>query len=197
MEERTRVEYYKGSTIKEEGDLETFICPIDDSHVFLGKEVAVSKGFKLVYYFVPFRNNDAILLLCIDENAELTKAFEDYSQSDLNVLSPSFPKTIQAICDGNNANLTNYAIIRLDSNGHEFDCVATKITNIDLSNLETEYLIKKVCEMACFATEVENELDWDRVSFWQKVKIIAHGVKDGAQTALKIYKIENFLNKVI
>lgn len=196
MQERQRIENFRGTTNNEMGTIETFLVPIDSTHSFIGKELVIREGFKLIYYFIPFSNNDAILLVCIEENAQLTDAFEGYSQADLDILESSFPRMINALKAGNNANLTNYALLRLDSNGHESDCVATKVTGVDLLNLEVEWLLEKVLEICSFASDLIDELDWDKVSFWQKAKIMGNGVISGAQTALKVYKISSFLNKL-
>lgn len=196
MKERQFIELFRGETKNEMGTIETFLVPIDSTHSFIGKELVIRDGFKLVYYFIPFSNNDAILLVCIEENAQLTDAFKGYSQADLEILKPSFPRMINALQAGNNTNLTNYALLRLDSNGHEFDCVATKVTGVDLLDLETEWLLTKIVEICSFASDLIDELDWDKVSLWQKAKIMGNGIIGGAQTALRVYKISNFLNKL-
>lgn len=197
MNERNCIEFFRGSCAKPEGNIETFLCPIDAKHSFIGKELVIEDDCSIIYYFIPFSNNDAILLACVEENGKLTESFEDYSQKDLEILYPSFPKTIRAIFDGNNANLTNYAIVRLDSNGHEFDCVATKVSNVDFLDLETDYLLMKAAELCSFASDVIGELDWDRVTFWQKARIVGNAMLQGAQTAIKVYKIDNLLNRIL
>ncbi len=196
MKERNSIEFFRGTSRETIGTVETFLVPIDSTHSFIGKEVVISEGFKIVYYFMPYSNNDAILLACIEENAKLTDAFRGYSLSDLNILQSSFPRTIKALLDGNDVNLTNYALLRLDSKGHEFDCVATKVTGVDILKLEEEWLLKKVLEMCAFASDVIEELDWDKVSFWQKTRIMLNGVIEGAQTALKVYRVVNLINRL-
>lgn len=196
MNERAFIQQFRGSSNDEVGTIETFLVPIDSTHSFIGKEVVIHEGFKLIYYFVPFSNNDAILLVCIDEKAQLTNAFEDYSWDDLEILKPSFPKTISALQYGYNVNLTNYALLRLDSNGHEFDCVATKITGIELRDLEKKWILEKVIDISSFASDLIDELDWDRVSFWQKARIMGNGILSGARTALQVHKIIDILNNL-
>lgn len=197
MNERNCIEFFRGSCAKPEGNIETFLCPIDANHSFIGKELVIEDDFSIIYYFIPFSNNDAILLTCVEEDGKLTESFDGYSQRDLEILRPSFPNTIRAIFDGNNANLTNFAIVRLDSNGHEFDCVATKVSNVDILDLETDYILMKAVELCSFASDVIGELDWDRVTFGQKARIVGNAMLRGAQTAIKVYKIDNLLNRIL
>lgn len=194
MNERKNIELFRGAGNEEVGTVETFLVSLDSTYSLIGKDIVVSEGFKLVYYLMPFSNSDAILLVCIEENAKLTDAFRDYSEADLNILESSFPRLVKALQDGYNANLTNYALLRLDSNGHEFDCVATKVTGIDLKDLEVEWLLRKVIDICVFASDLLDELNWDNVSFLQKVRIVGNGVLNGIQTASKVYKIADLLN---
>lgn len=196
MNERKQIEYFRGNCSKEQGEVETFLCPIDSTYSFIGKDFAIKDGFHIVYYLLPFSDGDAILFAVIEETGQLLEAFRGYSNSDLDVLEPSFPKAIKAMRDGMNANLTNYAILCLEANGRPFDCVATKISNINVADLDTEYVVKKALNLCLYASDIIDELDWDRVSFWQKAKIIAHGVMDGAQTAIKVQKIGNLIDHI-
>lgn len=197
MEERKHIEYFRGNCSKQQGEVDTFLCPIDNEHSFIGKDVAIKDGFHIVYYLLPFSDGDAILFAVIEETGQLLDAFKGYSNSDLDVLEPSFPKAIKAMRDGANANLTNYAILCLETNGRPFDCVATKISNIDIADLDTEYVIKKAFNLCIYASDIIDELDWDRVSFWQKAKIVAHGVLDSVDTVIKVQKIGNLINNIL
>ncbi|GEM_PF-3846636 len=197
MKKRARIEFFRGRCLKKEGEIETFLCPIDETHAFIGKDVAVKDAFHIIYYVLPFADGDAILFAVIEETGQLLDAFEKFSDYDLDVLKPSFPKAIEAMRDGMNANLTGYAIIRLESaDGKPFDCVATKISNIDVADLETEYVLRKAICLCKFASDVIEELDWDKVTFWQKAKIYARATYNGVQTAIRVQKIGDFLNNL-
>lgn len=197
MEKKDKVEFFWGNCAKSQGDVETFLCAIDSDHSFIGKRIAIKDDLQIIYYILPFSDDDAILFVVIEESGQLLDAYEGYSNADLDILESSFPKTIRAIRDGMSANLTNYAIVRLESNERPFDCVATKISNINIADLDTEYVFKKVLSLCEYANEVLKESDWDRVSFWQKARIMAHGVIEGAQTAIKAQRIGNFLDKIL
>ena len=196
MEERKQIEIFRGSCSKEQGDIDTFLCPIDSTYSFIGKDVAIKDGFHIIYYILPFLDGDAILFAVIEESGQLLDAFKGYSNSDLNVLEPSFPKTIRAMRDGMNANLTNYALLCLETNDGPFDCVATKISNVDVANLDTEYVIGKAFNLCLYASDIIDELDWDRVSFLQKARIVAHGVMDSATIVIKAQRLGNLLDHI-
>lgn len=201
MEKKDKVEFFWGNCAKSQGDVETFLCAIDSDHSFIGKRIAIKDDLQIIYYILPFSDDDAILFVVIEESGQLLDAYEGYSNADLDILESLFPKTIRAIRDGMSANLTNYAIVRLESNERPFDCVATKISNINIADLDTEYVFRKVLSLCEYANEVLKESDWDRVPSWQKARIMArimaHGVIEGVQTAIKAQRIGNFLDKIL
>ena len=195
--ERLILEYFKSDSSDEVGTVETFKCPVNDDYFVIGKKVTIQEDLGLLYYIAPLAHHEAILFVCLDEdNAEkglIMNAFNDYDEYDLNILKPSFPKLMNAIIDGFHDNYTNYALIKLNYHEISYDCLATKISNIDFADLDTQYIFEKALDCSRCFMDMLDEMDEGEVTFAQKAKLAAHSILPNVQTGLSIKRLSDFL----
>lgn len=83
------VEYFLGNCAKNQGDVETFLCAIDSDHSFIGKRIAIKDNLQIIYYILPFSDDDAILFVVIEESGQLLDAYEGYVGFPKNRTVPS------------------------------------------------------------------------------------------------------------
>lgn len=171
VEERKRFQFFLNPSNKEEG-VYTFYLQ-DDSVGVMGREVVLSNGMKVVYYFLPTKDNEAILLMCVGKDAEFETALEDMTEYDMKVFRRPWPNFITAIENSIHGRLHLPSLIAVDIHSKRSYFTSMLLSNIKLEEMdESEYILEKVRELMEFTTQMLAEMFENALTGWEKAKII-------------------------
>ena len=144
MERRNSMDFfyeeYKGS---DEPDLNAFY--IEGEKMIYGGRELLLKDKKITYYVLPLEEHEAVLFLYVGDDIfdNLLNSIDEYSEPGIRNAYPLFMKSVD---NGLNENLYSTALLNLPHacKDGKFWCFATKIENIDLSDLENDYVLNKL-----------------------------------------------------
>lgn len=179
------VEEYHG---KEDPEVNYFYLEGDDN-VIGGREVLLEDK-KITYYFFPTAQREALLFLYVGDDVfdEVVDNIDEYNEEGI---INAFPLFIKALMNGAQDNYSQTALIKLphvNGNG-SFWCFATKIENVDFSDLDNDYVINKLSKLYSDTIDIFNQIDENDVSFWDQLKGAGKAGYDGwklAKTALTL-----------
>lgn len=143
----------------------------DDRVVYGGREL-VMQGKTITYYFLPTGEHEAVMFLYLHDNAfdDFVDSIDDYNIDRYN---NAFPLFMKALKNGLDENLSRAALLRLPHigrPGEKFWCLATMVENVDLDDLDTDYVIGKLSNLYSYAIDMANQVDDNDVSLWDTLK---------------------------
>lgn len=173
---------------KEEPEVEAFYLE-DGDNFYIGRELLLDDR-KITYYFLPIDKREALLFLYVGDDT-FDKAVDNLDKYNEDGVMNAFPLFAQALKNGVNDNYTKTALIKLQHvNGKDsFWCFATKIENVDLTDLENEYVINKLQKLFSDSIDVLIQIEENDISNWDKLKGAGKAGYDGwkiARTALTL-----------
>lgn len=189
MEQRYSMQFfleeYHG---KEETEMSYFYLENDD-HLYGGRELLLDDR-KITYYFLPIDKGEALMFLYVGDDI-FDEAVNNIDRYNKGGLKNAFPLFMRALNNGEHDNYSSTALIKLPhlNKDGSFWCFATKVENVDFSNMETEYVIGKLGKLYSDVIDIFNQLEENEVSFWDQLVGAGRAGFDGwriAKTALNI-----------
>lgn len=189
MEKRDSMEFFlQDNQEKKECELKCFYLK-DENLIYVGRELLLD-DLKMTYYFLPTGENEALLFLYAGDNIfdEWVKNIDKYNEKDV---AKAFPLFMEALKNGISDNYSKNALIRLPHIGKNgsFWCFATKIENIDFSDLENKYVVNKMTNLFNITTELFNQLEKNEISGWDA---FLSGMKKG----FDLYRRANLVSRL-
>lgn len=193
MERRYQMEFFMQDSPNMSDDVEIYPFYLeDDELIYAGREVHVN-GQKITYYIWPIGEDNAILFLYIGDDT-FDEFIQDIDEYNLNALSNAFPLLMRALYNGINKNISEIALLPLKDltkNDDVFWCLCTRIENIDISDLDTKYIVKKFMKLYQDAVDMFVQLNENEISTWDKIKGAGEAAYDGYR---KGHAIANILS---
>lgn len=193
MERRYSMDFFLGDSNGEEDWTVSGFYVENEDTIYGGRELYYN-GNKITYYFFPIDHDEALMFLYIGHDTfdEFIDNIDDYNLEGAN---KAWPLLIRALHNGANDNYSGSALIKLPDLTHSnkmFWCLATKVENIDLKDLETLYIIKKLGNLVSDAMDMLTQINENDISTWDSIKGNARAGYDSYQRGRKAMKIASF-----
>lgn len=191
MERKDKMQFYtdENNSMHEDYVVERFYIKTD--FIFYFGRILYFKNLMITYYFFPIDLDEALMFIYLGDDIfdELINSLDEY---DIEAFTKTYPALMEAMYNGHHDNYSKSALIKLRSpNGenNRFWCLATKVENIDLENLETEYIFKKLGNLTADMKTILKQLGENEISTLEAIK---SGGKKGWNTFKKINNILKF-----
>ena len=190
--ERKRFQYYSNSSQKEDGVYPFYLK--DENITIIGTEF-VSEGTKLVFYFLPIKENEALLMMCVDKDAELDTVLNDMSEYDMTIYRRPWPKLITAIENGIKGRLHLPSLIALDIHSRRSYFISLLLSNIKIFELKemynSDYVLGKVSDMVDFINQMFAEMSDNDLTLLEKAKVYGASILGQVSSVAKIVRVIN------
>lgn len=193
LQERKRFQYFFNTTEKEEG---TYVFYLEDDDDFLlGKEAVIEDGYKIVYYFWPLRDNEFLLMMCIDQDADLDDILNEYTEYDLKILRRPWPNLVDAIQNGINGRLHLPSLMSYEIHSKKSYFTSVLLSNVSKSEIisETKYVSGKVVDLMKYTMDLISEISDNEPSMWEIAKM---SIKSGLDQYRVISRIVRVINNL-
>lgn len=181
MERRFRMDFFMQDSDNTSDEVELYPFYLEDEElIYAGREIHVN-GQKITYYIWPTGEDNAILFLYIGDDTfdEFVNNIDEYN---LEALTNAFPLLMRALYNGINRNISEIALLPLKDLTKDDDvfwCLGTRLDNIDISDLDTKYIAKKLMKLYQDTIELFVQLNENEVSTWDKIKGAGKAAGDG------------------
>ena len=186
------LEEYHG---KDKPEIRLFYLENNDC-LYGGREL-LSKDSKITYYFCPTDKRSALMFLYAGDDVfdEVVDNINEYNQEGL---SNAFPLFIKALVNGANDNYYGTALIKLPhiSGNGGFWCFATKVDNVDFSDLENDYVLDKLNDLLSDTLDIYKQINDNEVSLWDKLKSTGKAASDGYRIGRGILTVASIVGSV-
>lgn len=178
MEQRFKFEFFSDETYHHSSpELETFYLEKGDDF-FIGKELVVN-DVKIIYYIFITGKNCGLLMLYLSDDAfdGITENINEYNAQGM---CNAWPQLMKALSCGRDDNYFETAIIKLNTdNFGTFWTSCRSIENVNLQDLDTEYVIEKLSELYSNTIDILTEYRDNDISAYDQVKAVGKGAYSG------------------
>ena len=166
--------------------IKTFFVEINEDLLYIGKEMFID-GIKLTAYFYPVEKDEALMFLYIKEQKAFDELEENIDKYTYDAVKESYPLLMEALINGRNDNYSHCALIRIENGDSKpFWCFTSKVENIDFSNLDNDYVHRKLISLVEATMNVFKQLNNNKISLWCQAKMLLRAACDGMERAKKI-----------
>lgn len=146
---------------------------------FLGKEIIV-KSVKITYYIYPTSEHGGLLAFYLGDDC-FDSISEALNEDTIDSIGTAWPKFLEALSNGIHDNDSRYALAKCNfGSGVEFWAMYSRIENIELDDLNNEYIIGKVAQLHSFTIDMLIEMNENEPSTWKVATNAAYrGAKNG------------------
>lgn len=157
------------------GDAEVTTFYIEKSDTFfIGKEVRTDNK-KLTYYIIPFQDNSALIFLYLSDDF-FDSFIENLNKYNIDGAKNAWPLLMGALENSANDNYFKPSLFKYND---MFWGLFTIIENIDITVLETEYVIGKFGNLYSYALSMLQEMNDNDISKWDMAKGYGKAGVDG------------------
>ncbi len=162
----------------DEPEINSFFIEKGDE-LFAGRELIV-KEVKITYYIYPTGKHSGFLAFYLGDDC-FDSIREALNEDTIGPIGSAWPKFLEALSNGIHDNDSRYALAKCNfGSGVEFWAMYTRIENIELDDLNTEYVIDKVAQLYSFTTDMLIEMNQNEPSTWKAATNSAiRGAKNG------------------
>ncbi len=181
LPERHSFEFFIDDTsYHDEPEIHSFYIERGDE-VFAGRELLV-KDIKIVYYIYPTGEHSGLLVFYLGDDC-FDSIREVLDEDTIGPIGSAWPKFLEALSNGIHDNDSRYALAKCNfGSGVEFWAMYTRVENIELDDLNTEYIIGKAVQLHSFTIDMLNEMNDNEPSAW---KVAANSAIRGAKNGIK------------
>ncbi len=170
--------------------INSFMVETCQGETYIGKEMFLDE-IKLTYYFYPTVEHEAIMFLYLENQATFEELEEGINSYTFDAVHETYLLLIEALYNGRNDNYSRCALIKIkngDGEGKPFWCFAAKVENIELSNLDSDYVHHKLMTLVEGTCNVFKQLQ-NEMSVWCQTKMYIRAIRDGIDKALTVKKL--------
>ena len=165
MEARDNFEFFIDEC-QYNGDTEVITFYIEKNDTFfIGKEVLINNK-KLVYYFIPFQDNSAFVFLYLSDN-DFDYLIDNLNKYNVEGTKNAWPLLMAALENAANDNYFKPSLFKYNG---MFWGLFTMVENIDITDIETEYVIGKFGNLYNYALNMLQEIHDNDISKWDMAK---------------------------
>lgn len=178
MEQRFEFEFFSSDTYRHSNpELESFYLEKGEDF-FIGKELIIN-DVKIIYYVYITGNNSGMLMLYLSEDA-FNGIIENLNEYTADGMCRTWPKLLKALNNGAEDNYFETAIIRLSTeNFGSFWVSCRSIENVNLQDLDTEYVIGKLSDLYSNTIDILTEYRDNDISIYDRAKAVGKGAFSG------------------